>query len=252
VTGETDNGAALLQVEGLVKRFKRRGVTRTVVQGVSYGVGRGEVVGLLGPNGAGKTTTFRMTMGMLRPDAGRVLLDGADITHEPMYQRARAGLGYLAQDPSIFRRLTVGENIMAILETLKLTRDERNKRLEELLGELGLTRLASSRADTLSGGERRRLEITRALVTQPKIMLLDEPFAGVDPLNIADIRGIVKRLSEKGLGVLITDHNAEALLKSVHRAYVIADGRILVDGTPEAIASDPRARDAYLGHEFDF
>jgi lipopolysaccharide export system ATP-binding protein len=251
VTDPGANDSGVLRVEGLRKRFRRKGVTRTVVEDVSFHVGPGEVVGLLGPNGAGKTTTFRMTMGMLRPDSGAVLLDGRDITRLPMYQRARAGLGYLAQDPSIFRRLSVEENILAILETLKMQKTERRKLLGELLGELGLEHLAQARADTLSGGERRRLEITRSLVTQPKVMLLDEPFAGVDPLNIADIRAMVKRLSERGLGVLITDHYADVLLKSVHRAYVIAEGRILVEGSPEEIASDPRAKDAYLGQEFD-
>jgi lipopolysaccharide export system ATP-binding protein len=247
----TDDAKPLLRVEGLCKSFRRRGVSRPVVWRVGFQVRPGEIVGLLGPNGAGKTTTFRMTVGMLRADAGSIFLDNRDITRLPMYQRARAGLGYLAQEPSIFRRLTVAENILAILETLRMTRDERQGRLTELLGALGLQDLADSRADNLSGGERRRLEITRALVTSPRVLLLDEPFAGVDPLNIADIRSIVTRLSGMNIGVLITDHNAAELLRTVHRAYVIAEGKILVEGTPEEIASDPRARDAYLGHEFD-
>lgn len=242
----------LLDVRALRKQFRRGGETRVVVQGVSFTVGAGEVVGLLGPNGAGKTTTFRMTMGMLRPDVGEVLLGGEDITHLPMYARARAGLGYLPQETSIFRRMTVEENLLAILETLKLSRKERKEQLEELLQELDLGRLRKSKASVLSGGEKRRLEITRALVIRPSVMLLDEPFAGVDPLNKAEIRGIVRRLSAKGLGVLITDHDADALLRTVDRAYIIAAGKILLSGTPQEIAEDERAREAYLGHDFNF
>jgi lipopolysaccharide export system ATP-binding protein len=221
-----------------------------VVNDVSIDVRRGEVVGLLGPNGAGKTTTFYMIVGLLQPNGGRVLLDGKDISGAPMYRRARMGLGYLAQEPSIFRRLTVRENVLAILQTMKLTAAEREKRLARLLDELNLTHLAGRQATKLSGGERRRVEITRALAREPSFMLLDEPFVGIDPIAVAEIQDIVARLRDQGLGVLITDHNVRETLRITDRAYIMYEGRIRIQGSPEALANDPEARQFYLGDRF--
>lgn len=235
-----------LRTDNLVKSFKGR----TVVAGVSISLEAGEVVGLLGPNGAGKTTTFYMVLGLLKPDRGQVILNGEDVTDLPVYKRARKGLGFLPQEPSIFRKLTVEQNVMAILEILDLSEEERRQRLESLLQELDLTHLAKSKAYTLSGGERRRAEITRALVTSPNFMLLDEPFAGIDPIAIADIQAIIARLKQKGVGVLITDHNVRETLQIVDRAYLIYEGRVLVSGTAQELASDERAREIYLGERF--
>ena len=235
-----------LRTDNLVKSFRGR----TVVAGVSISRGAGEVVGLLGPNGAGKTTTFYMVLGLLRPDRGRVMLNGEDITELPVYKRARKGLGFLSQEPSIFRKLTVEQNLMAVLEILDLTTEERRRRLESLLQELDLTHLAKSKAYTLSGGERRRAEITRSLVTSPNFMLLDEPFAGIDPIAVADIQAIIARLKEKDIGVLITDHNVRETLQIVDRAYLICEGQVLVSGTARELASDERAREIYLGDRF--
>jgi lipopolysaccharide export system ATP-binding protein len=221
-----------------------------VVNGVSIEVHRGEVVGLLGPNGAGKTTCFYMIVGLLRPNEGRILLNGKDITAEPMYRRARMGLGYLAQEPSIFRRLTVRENLVAVLETLKLDKKARAARLSELLDDLNLTHLADRQAHKLSGGERRRVEITRALVRQPSFILLDEPFVGIDPIAVGEIQDIVHRLRQRGLGVLITDHNVRETLRITDRAYIMYEGRILMQGSAEQLAGDPRAREIYLGERF--
>jgi lipopolysaccharide export system ATP-binding protein len=235
-----------LVAEGLVRYYGKW----RVVSDVSIRVGRGEVVGLLGPNGAGKTTSFYLIVGLLRPSHGRILLDGRDITHEPMYRRARTGLGYLAQEPSIFRRLTVRENILAVLETMNLSPAERTKRLAQLLEELNLTHLSDRQAHKLSGGERRRVEITRALVRQPSFMLLDEPFVGIDPIAVAEIQDIVARLRQRGLGVLITDHNVRETLRITDRAYIMYEGRILLQGSAEQLAQDPRAREIYLGEGF--
>ena len=223
---------------------------RTVVRGVSLEVASGEVVGLLGPNGAGKTTTFYMTVGLTAPDAGRVLLDGHDVTGDPMYIRARKGIGYLPQEPSIFRGLTVEQNILAILETLDLDGAARRTRLRELLAELSLTPLAGAPAYTLSGGERRRVEITRALVISPLFILLDEPFAGIDPIAVADIQKIIFHLKERGIGVLITDHNVRETLRITDRAYIVHDGTIFRSGTPDSLASDDDVRRIYLGTDF--
>src|SRR4026209_211523 len=223
---------------------------RTVVRGVNLEVTSGEIVGLLGPNGAGKTTTFYMVVGLTAPDAGRVLLDGTDVTDDPMYVRARKGIGYLPQEASIFRGLSVEDNITAILETLPLDAAARRNRRTELLAELGLTPLAKSPAYTLSGGERRRVEITRALVVSPKIMLLDEPFAGIDPIAVTDIQKIIFHLKERGIGVLITDHNVRETLRITDRAYIVTDGSIFRSGTPAALAGDDEVRRIYLGADF--
>ena len=236
----------LLHTEGLVKIYGGR----RVVNGVDINVKRGEVVGLLGPNGAGKTTTFYMTVGLVKPNAGHVFLEGADVTQVPMHQRARRGIGYLAQEPSIFRKLTVEENILAILETLPLTATERKFRLDYLLEELDIAPLRKSKAYTLSGGERRRLEITRALVTAPKLMLLDEPFSGVDPIAVYDVQQIIAELKRKGLGILVTDHNVRETLAIVDRAYLICSGKVEVEGTSEFLINDPRSRELYLGPRF--
>ena len=235
-----------LVAHGLEKWFKRR----KAVDDVSLDIQRGEVVGLLGPNGAGKTTSFYMMVGLLPADRGRIFLEGEEITGLPMYQRCRRGLGYLPQESSVFRTLTVEENILAILETLELSRGERRERLEALLGELGLTQLAPYPAYTLSGGERRRLEITRALVTAPRYLLLDEPFTGIDPIAIGDIQEIVARLRDRGIGILITDHNVRETLAITDRAYILYEGKVLVSGTASEIAADPRAREIYLGEKF--
>jgi lipopolysaccharide export system ATP-binding protein len=223
---------------------------RTVVRAVDLEVASGEVVGLLGPNGAGKTTTFSMVVGLLGPDSGRVLLDEHDVTDDPMYVRARKGIGYLPQEPSIFRGLTVEENVMAILETLPLDAATRRRRLAELLEELGLTALARSKAYTLSGGERRRVEITRALVNEPKFILLDEPFAGIDPIAVGEIQTIVAHLRERGIGVLITDHNVRETLRITDRAYIVHDGIVFRSGTPESLAADEDVKRTYLGADF--
>jgi lipopolysaccharide export system ATP-binding protein len=235
-----------LRSENLVKVYKKR----RVVNNVSIDVKQGEIVGLLGPNGAGKTTTFYMIIGFIKPEAGKILLDSEDITNLPMYERARKGIGYLSQESSIFRKLTVEQNIMAILQMQNITREERGSRLESLLRELDISRLAKNKAYTLSGGERRRVEITRALAIQPKFMLLDEPFSGIDPIAVEDIQKIIYRLKEKNLGILITDHNVRETLSITDRAYIICDGEILKSGTAEFLASDPEAKKIYLGEKF--
>ena len=235
-----------LVAQGLVKWFKQR----KVVDSVSLDIQRGEVVGLLGPNGAGKTTSFYMMVGLLAAEGGRIFLEGEEITGLPMYQRCRLGVGYLPQEASVFRKLTVEENLLAILETLDLSGAERRARARELLAELDLTALAPYPAYTLSGGERRRLEITRALVTAPQYLLLDEPFTGIDPIAIGDIQEIVGRLRAKGIGILITDHNVRETLAITDRAYILYDGRILVSGTASEIANNPVAREIYLGDRF--
>ena len=232
------------------KKLEKNYRGRKVVRGVSFHVKYGEVVGLLGPNGAGKTTTFYMVVGLVKPDQGRVSLDGEDITRLPMYQRARSGIGYLAQEPSVFRKLTVSENLLAILETLGLSDLERQERRDMLLAELGIAHLADSKAYTLSGGERRRVEIARALTLSPKFILLDEPFAGIDPLAVQDIQGIIALLKGKGIGILITDHNVRETLAITDRAYIIGDGKIIEAGTPEELTASPRVREFYLGETF--
>jgi len=232
--------------EGLSKSFRRR----KVVDGVGLSVRAGEVVGLLGPNGAGKTTIFYMVIGLIRPEAGRVLLNGEDITDLPMYMRARKGIGYLPQESSVFRKLTVEENIMAILESLPLRRSQREERLESLLSELGLSVIRNRKAYSLSGGERRRVEITRALVTDPLFIFLDEPFAGIDPIAVTDIQKIIVQLRLKGIGVIITDHNVRETLGICERAYILNQGRILESGSPEEIAKSRKARRIYLGDSF--
>jgi len=224
---------------------------RRVVDGVDLAVGRGEVVGLLGPNGAGKTTTFYMIVGLVKPDRGSVILNDEDISSYPMYRRARKGINYLPQEPSIFRKLTVEENIRAILETLDIEKNEQEKRLNDLLKELDISHLAKNRAYSLSGGERRRVEITRALVTSPQYILLDEPFAGIDPLAVADIQSIILKLKSKEIGVVISDHNVRETLKVCDRAYIVNEGTILVEGDPDDIAGSEVARKIYLGKDFD-
>jgi lipopolysaccharide export system ATP-binding protein len=237
---------ATLRTHDLTKAYGGR----TVVRGVSLDVSSGEIVGLLGPNGAGKTTTFYMTVGLAAPDSGRVLLDGLDVTDDPMYVRARKGIGYLPQEPSIFRGLTVEQNVLAILETLDLPDSARRQRARELLAELNLSHLASAPAYTLSGGERRRAEITRALVISPKFMLLDEPFAGIDPIAVADNQKIIFHLKTRGIGVLITDHNVRETLRITDRAYIVHDGGVFRSGTPDALAGDEDVRRIYLGSDF--
>jgi lipopolysaccharide export system ATP-binding protein len=242
----TPNGV-LLRTDTLVKEYK----ARRVVNGVSINVSAGEIVGLLGPNGAGKTTTFNMVVGIVKPDQGTVQFQDQEITRLPMHVRARRGIGYLTQEPSVFRKLTVEQNILAILEVCKLSRQERAVRLKYLLEELDLTRLAKSKAYTLSGGEKRRLEITRALVTSPKLLLLDEPLAGIDPIAQYEVSKIVRRLKERGLGILITDHSAREMLKLVDRAYLIHKGEVVYEGDAVRMAEDPKAREIYLGPEFN-
>jgi lipopolysaccharide export system ATP-binding protein len=237
----------ILATEDLAKEYR----ARRVVNGVSVNVNAGEIVGLLGPNGAGKTTTFNMVVGLVKPDEGFVSFEGRKITRLPMHKRARLGIGYLTQEPSVFRKLTVEENILAILETCKLSRDERDVRLKYLLEELDLTPIAKSKAYQLSGGEKRRLEITRALVTSPKLLLLDEPFSGIDPIAVYEVQKIVRRLKERGLGILITDHNVRETLKLIDRGYIIHKGQVLVAGSAEFLANDPKAREIYLGPEFN-
>ena len=239
-------GVPLLRAERLTKSY----AGRRVVDEVSIEVRAGEVVGLLGPNGAGKTTTFYMMVGLTRPDGGTVWLNGEDVTTLPMYERARRGIGYLPQEPSVFRKLTVEENILAILETLDLGPEERRERLRRLLDELGIARVAKSKALSLSGGERRRVEISRALVISPAFMLLDEPFAGIDPIAVVDIQGIVTQLKERGIGVLITDHNVRETLGICDRAYILNEGAVLEEGVPSRIAASKQARQIYLGEKF--
>ncbi|PYO83156.1 MAG: LPS export ABC transporter ATP-binding protein [Gemmatimonadetes bacterium] len=233
----------MLEAAGLLKSYKGR----RVVDDVSLRLEQGEIVGLLGPNGAGKTTSFYMITGLIRPDEGRITLDGHDLSQEPMYRRARLGIGYLAQEPSVFRKLSVEENVLAILETLELPAAQERQRLEGLLDELGIKHLRRQKAYQLSGGERRRLEITRALVTTPKFLLLDEPFAGVDPIAVHDIQTIVAGLRHKGIGVLITDHNVEQTLDIVDRAYIMFEGKVQVSGTVRELVFDERVADLYLG-----
>src|SRR5918998_2099487 len=235
-----------LEVRSIAKAYDRR----AVLHDVSLDVHRGEVVGLLGPNGAGKTTCFYSVMGLVKPDSGRIFLDGQDITELPMYRRAILGLGYLPQETSIFRGLTVEQNIMAVLEVAEPDKEARRDRLEQLLGEFGLTGLRSSAAMALSGGERRRCEIARALAADPSIMLLDEPFAGIDPISIADIRELVRELKQRDIGVLITDHNVRETLDIVDRACIIYDGQVLFQGTPQALVADHEVRRLYLGESF--
>jgi lipopolysaccharide export system ATP-binding protein len=240
-------GELLLSTDGLMKAYRGR----RVVNGVSICVAPGEIVGLLGPNGAGKTTTFNMVVGVVKPEAGGVKFLEHDITHQPMHKRARLGIGYLTQEPSVFRKLTVEQNILAILETCKIASAERAVRLKYLLDELDLARLSKSKAYTLSGGEKRRLEITRALVTSPKLLLLDEPFSGIDPIAVYEVQKILRRLKERGLGILITDHNVRETLKLIDRGYIIHKGEVLVEGSAEFLANDPKAREIYLGPEFN-
>jgi len=235
-----------LKVRNLVKVYGGR----QVVNGLSFDVKEGEIVGLLGPNGAGKTTAFYMTVGLIKPDGGSVVFNDEDVTKLPIYRRARMGMGYLAQEPSVFRHLTVEENILCILQGMKLSRAEQNRRLEELLGELGLERLAKKRAMALSGGERRRLEITRALVTQPSLLMLDEPFANIDPISVYDVKQIICHLSKKKISILITDHNAREIFSIVHRSYLVRDGKVMLAGTVDELINDDDAKRYYLGEEF--
>jgi len=236
----------LLEIKNLCKSYDGR----EVVKGVDMLVKRGEIVGLLGPNGAGKTTTFYMVVGIIPPNKGKIVFDNQDITALPIHRRAHYGIGYLSQEPSIFRKMTVRQNIMAILETLAISRSERKRRLESLLEELKIAHLSNHKAYTLSGGERRRLEITRALVTNPSFILLDEPFSGIDPIIVGEAQEIIKELRNKGLGILLTDHNVRETLSITDRAYLIADGRILISGTAQELIDNPRARELYLGEKF--
>ncbi len=237
---------SILKAEAVTKAFNGR----RVVDGVNVEIIGGEVVGLLGPNGAGKTTTFHMIVGLVRPDQGKVFLNGEDLTSAPIYLRARAGISYLPQESSVFRRLTVAENLLAILETLDLTAEEREDRLNGLMRMLGISHLAQHKAHTLSGGERRRTEIARALVLSPFFLLLDEPFTGVDPIAVAEIQKIIRKLTASGIGILITDHNVREILGICDHAYILNEGLILEEGTPEKIASSPKAREVYLGEGF--
>jgi len=232
------------------KKLEKSYRGKKIVRGVSLQVKYGEVVGLLGPNGAGKTTTFYMVVGLVRPDQGRIILDGTDISKMPMYQRARNGIGYLSQEPSVFRKLTVSENLMAILETMEIPAVERKERMDHLFAELGIAHLADCMAYTLSGGERRRVEIARSLTLSPKFILLDEPFAGIDPLALQDIQGIISLLKSKGIGILITDHNVRETLAITDRAYIISEGKIIEAGTAAEITASPRVRQFYLGETF--
>ncbi len=239
---------ARLRAESLVKRFRRR----TVVRGVSVEVKAGEVVGLLGPNGAGKTTTFYMMVGLVRPDNGRIFLNDQDIGSLPMHQRARLGLGYLPQEPSVFRQLSAADNILAVLEQLPIREEERQERLEQLLAELHLQNLRNTRGQSLSGGERRRVEIARTLSMSPRFILLDEPFAGIDPISVIEIQQLIQGLSERGIGVLITDHNVRETLGICQRAYILHDGQVLSSGSPQELIDDPAVRAVYLGEQFRF
>jgi len=235
-----------LKADGLVKAYH----DRKVVNGVSIKLMRGEIVGLLGPNGAGKTTTFYILVGLIKADKGGIFLGGRDITRTPMYKRARMGIGYLSQESSVFRKLTVEQNLLSILETLPISKAEKAERLENLLSELNLVHLRKNKASSLSGGEKKRLEVTRALVSEPGFMLMDEPFAGVDPITVDDIQSIVARLRDKGIGVLITDHNVRETLEITNRAYVMFEGEIILSGNAEELISDTRARELYLGEDF--
>ncbi len=236
----------LLKAENLVKIYGGK----SVVNGLSLQVGKGEVVGLLGPNGAGKTTAFYMTIGLIKPDAGKVFFNAQEVTHLPIDKRAKMGMGYLAQEPSVFRQLTVEENLLCILETLDLKDDEKTKRLQTLLNELHLAPLAKKKASSLSGGERRRLEITRALIIQPALLLLDEPFANIDPLAVHDVKTMIRHLKSKGISVLITDHNAREIFSIVDRSYLIRDGKVLLSGTVHELLENPEARASYFGENF--
>ena len=236
----------LLETKDLVKRYSGR----AVVDHVSFVVNQGEIVGLLGRNGAGKTTSFRMTMGLTRPDQGTVVFDGVDVTRMPMYKRARRGMGYLSQEPSIFQRLTVRQNIMAVMETMKIPRKMRNERCNQLLEQFGLVVQAGQQARTLSGGERRKLEIARALVTNPTMILLDEPFSGVDPIAVEDLQAEIKGLKDRGISILLTDHNVRETLTVTDRSYIIDSGRVLCEGAPRDLINDPIVRKTYLGHTF--
>ena len=236
----------ILKAENLVKKYKQR----IVVNDVSFEVSQGEIVGLLGPNGAGKTTSFYMIVGLIKPNEGTIFLDGVDITKDPMYRRAQKGIGYLAQEASVFRKLTVEDNIMAILEMTKLTKEERHEKLEELINEFSLHKVRKNRGDLLSGGERRRTEIARALAASPNFILLDEPFAGVDPIAVEEIQTIVAKLKKKNIGILITDHNVQETLSITDRAYLLFEGKILESGTPEILAANEMVRKVYLGSNF--
>ncbi len=238
---------SILRSDQLIKRYKRR----TVVDHVSIRVEQGEIVGLLGPNGAGKTTTFYMTVGLIKPNEGHIYLDDQDITKEPMYKRAKMGIGYLAQEASVFRKLSVEDNIKAVLEMTGLSRQEQQEKVESLLDEFGLLRIRKSRGDVLSGGERRRTEIARCLAVNPKFILLDEPFAGVDPIAVEDIQSIIHKLKEKNIGILITDHNVHETLNITDRAYLLFEGKILKEGTAEDLANDEQVRKVYLGKNFE-
>lgn len=240
------NEKSLLQVENLVKTYS----SKPVVNGLSFDVKEKEVVGLLGPNGAGKTTAFYMTIGLITPDSGKVFFKGHDISYLPIHQRARLGMGYLAQEPSVFRQLTVEENILCILETLDISKKEKEKRLSELLQELNLTHLRKSKAISLSGGERRRLEITRALVREPSLLLLDEPFANIDPKAVSDVKKLIRLLKKKSIGILITDHNAREILSVVDRSYIMQDGKVMLSGTVKDLIKNEDAKKYYLGDEF--
>lgn len=236
----------LLQTKDLVKRYGGR----AVVDHVSFVVGQGEIVGLLGRNGAGKTTTFRMTIGMISPDEGTVIFDGVDVTHMPMYKRARRGMGYLSQEPSIFQRLTVRQNLLAILETMNFSRSVRTERCDDLLGQFGLSHVQGQLARTLSGGERRKLEIARALVTNPTMILLDEPFSGVDPIAVEDLQKEIRGLKDRGISILLTDHNVRETLSVTDRSYIIDNGKVLREGKPGELVNDELVRKTYLGHTF--
>lgn len=236
-----------LRAENMVKRYRNR----TVVKGVSFEVNQGEIVGLLGPNGAGKTTSFYMTVGLIKPNEGHVFLDGEDITLDPMYKRAQKGIGYLAQEASVFRKLSVEDNILGVLQMTGLSKQAMQERLEELLNEFSLQHIRTNRGDLLSGGERRRTEIARALAVDPKFILLDEPFAGVDPIAVEDIQGIVSKLKEKNIGILITDHNVQETLAITDRTYLMFEGKILKYGTAEELAADEQVRRVYLGRNFE-
>ncbi|WP_262249372.1 LPS export ABC transporter ATP-binding protein [Parapedobacter soli] len=237
----------ILKAEHLIKKYRQR----TVVNDVSFEVAQGEIVGLLGPNGAGKTTSFYMIVGLIKPNDGHVYLDGQEITEDPMYRRAQKGIGYLAQEASVFRKLSVENNIMAVLEIHHKDREERKEKLEELLSEFSLNRVRKNRGDLLSGGERRRTEIARALAAKPNFILLDEPFAGVDPIAVEEIQSIVSKLKHRNIGILITDHNVQETLSITDRAYLLAEGKIMLDGTPEEIAVNEMARKYYLGRNFE-
>ncbi|HKD99374.1 MAG TPA: LPS export ABC transporter ATP-binding protein [Planctomycetota bacterium] len=245
---QVEDQSAILETEGLRKIYRRR----AVVDGVSFSVSPGEIVGLLGPNGAGKTTSFRMTVGMIAPTAGRVRFLGEDVTRLPMFRRARLGMGYLAQEPSVFRRMTVEQNVLAILETMDLRRRERRTKCEAVLEQLGLTRVRTSVAETLSGGERRRLEVARSLARGPKLLLLDEPFVGIDPIAVQDIQQLLRELRSQGIAILITDHNVRETLSITDRSYILVEGKILRHGEARTLVEDPEVRQLYLGEGFRF